>query len=94
MEIQAAVDRLNAQLPLKARQDRLPSKLKAVHQCVLTSLVNKGRPPTIEELQGILGEGMVSEGLQRLSSDDLVVLDDDGKEPVGAYLVTIEQTPV
>lgn len=93
MDIKAAVVRLNSQLPLKARQDALPSALKAAHQCVLYSLVNHGRPPTKDELEGVLGKEDVIKSLQRLGSDDLVVLAAEGKYPVGAYPVTIEPTP-
>ena len=93
MDIQTALIRLNSQLPLKDRQNRLSPELKAAHQCVLTTLVNKGRPPTKEELEGVLGEEKFTESLQRLASEDLVVLNAQGSHPVGAYPVTIEHTP-
>ena len=93
MDAQAAVDRLNSQLPLKARQGNLPPQLKATHHYVLYSLVRNGRPPSHEELIPLLGQDNVEAGLQRLGSDDLVVLDADGKKPVGAYPITIEETP-
>ena len=93
MDIQAAVDRLNSQLPLKARQDQLSPELKAVHQKVLSSLVRQGLPPTFDDLKAMLSDGNIEGGLQRLGKDDLVVLDAEGKLPVGAYPVTIENTP-
>ena len=93
MDIQTAVDRLSSQLPLKARQDNLPPLLKATHQTIMYSLVNKGRPPSQEELVQQLGQEGIEAGLQRLGLEDLVVLDADGKHPVGAYPITIEETP-
>jgi mercuric reductase len=93
MDIQTALVRLNSQLPLKARQDRLSPGLKAAHQCVLTALVDKGRAPTVAELQIVLGDEDYTESMRRLGSDDLVVLDAKGTDPLGAYPVTLESTP-
>jgi hypothetical protein len=93
METQAAVDRLNSQLPLKARQDKLSPQLKTAHQNVLYSLVKQGRPPTEEELAQQLGEDNVQAGLRTLGEADLIVLDAEGKHPLGAYPVTVETTP-
>lgn len=92
MDIQAAVNKLNSQLPLKARQDLLPAALKTGHQNVLVSLVKQGRPPSHDELKVQLGVENIEDSLQRLGSDDLVVLGTDGKHLVGAYPVTIENT--
>ncbi|MGD8999432.1 MAG: organomercurial lyase [Granulosicoccaceae bacterium] len=93
MTIQTAVERLNTQLPLKARQNRLTPALKAAHQKVLTSLVEQGRPPRDDELKSVLGEASLADSLHRLGADDLVVLDAQGKHVLGAYPVTSEQTP-
>jgi hypothetical protein len=93
MEIQAALARLNSQLPLKARQDRLPATLKSMHRQVLRSLVTQGRPPSEAELKAGLDENNITAALQRLGAEDLVVLDAEGKRPLGAYPVTSERTP-
>ena len=93
VDIKQAVDRLNTQLPLKARQDELDSELKALHQAVLYSLINSGRPPALDEVSRLVGEKNIDGALQRLATDDLVVLDAAGKHIVGAYPVTIEKTP-
>ena len=93
MNIQSAVDRLNSQLPLKTRQDQLPAALKAAHQNVLYSMAKSGRPPSLEELAQQLGIENIAAALQRLGSDDLVVLDAEGNHPLGAYPITVEQTP-
>ena len=75
------------------RQDRLPAQLKAAHQCVLLSLVSKGRPPTIDELRIILGDNSYMESVRKLAVEDLVVLNKEGTQPAGAYPVTSEITP-
>jgi mercuric reductase len=93
MDSQAAVDRLSSQLPLKVRQDNLPPQIKTVHQYILHSLIKNGRPPSRKELIQQLGPDNIEADLQRLAADDLVVLDEDGKNPVGAYPITIEHTP-
>lgn len=91
--VMRAVQRLNQQLPLKERQDRLSAPLRALHREVLTSLVKRGRPPTRAEVAALVGENEVDAAIARLGSDDLVVLSRDRREIVGAYPVTVEQTP-
>jgi hypothetical protein len=93
VDIKQAVARLNIQLPLKARRDELDSELQALHQAVLHSLINSGRPPALDEVSQLLVEKNIDVALQRLAAADLVVLDAGGKNIVGAYPVTIEQTP-
>ncbi len=93
MDIEAAVHRLNSQLPLKARQDQLPPPLRSLHKNMLYSLVKQGHPPSQEDLAKQLGEENVEESLQTLGSEDLIVLDATGKIPLGAYPLTMEQTP-
>lgn len=87
-----AVQRLNQQLPLKERQDRLSASLRTLHREVLGSLVKRGRPPTRSEVAALVGENEVDMAITRLGSDDLVVLSRDRREIVGAYPVTEEQT--
>lgn len=93
MDIHASTERLNSLLPLKARQDGLPLSLQRLHQQILFSLVELGRAPTSEEMVEVLGEKNIQEGLQRLGAADLIVLDRADKFPVGAYPVTLENTP-
>jgi mercuric reductase len=88
-----AVQRLNEQLPLKERQDKLSAPLKALHREVLGSLVRRGRPLTRSEVAALVGEDQVDAAIARLGGDDLVVLSQDRREIVGAYPVTAEQTP-
>jgi len=88
-----AVRRLNQQLPLKERQDKLSAPLRALHREVLGSLVRRGRPLTRAEVAALVGEDQVDAAIARLGDDDLVVLSQDRREIVGAYPVTAEQTP-
>lgn len=88
-----SVLRLNRLLPLKARQDRLPPELRELHRAVIRSLVTRGCPPTREEMGVRLGPDQVDGALTRLGVDDLVVLSKDGRDIVGAYPVTSENTP-
>jgi len=93
MYIDTALARLNSQLPLKARQDRLPVELKHLHQWVLRFLSSKGQAPGPAELKAELGTMDATSALQRLATDDLVVLDAKGEQLVGAYPLTSEVTP-
>lgn len=93
MGIDDALARLNSQLPLKARQDRLPVELKHLHQWVLRFLSSHGRVPYPTELKAEWGEMDIASALQRLAADDLVVLDAKGEHLVGAYPLTSEVTP-
>lgn len=92
-KITAAVAKLNQQLPLTARQRRLPEPLAAVHRATLRSLAERGRPLEGEELVGLVGAQDVASVLERLGRDDLVVLDGAGSAAVGAYPMTVEDTP-
>jgi hypothetical protein len=91
--ISNAVQRLNSQLPLKARQLALPPELASVHRATLTSLAEQGRPPGREELKELLAGGDVDAALTRLANDDLVVLNAAGDGIAGAYPMTTETTP-
>jgi len=93
MNINEALRRLNSQLPLKERQSQLSEYLKLAHQAILHSLVKSGCSPEYGDLARLLGENGVEKGLQRLSEDDLIVLDGTGIQVVGAYPVTVEKTP-
>ncbi|MDT3706345.1 MAG: alkylmercury lyase family protein [Thiobacillus sp.] len=88
-----AVQRLNSQLPLKDRHDRLSEPLKALHREVIKSLVMHARPLTRSEVAALVGEGEVDAAIARLGKDDLVVLSKDQRQIVGAYPVTSEATP-
>ena len=92
MDIDSAIEKLNTLLPLKQRKRDLSPQLKAVHQDILYSLVRHGHPLSKKELEKILDESQVEDGLAILNQADLIVLDKKDKLPLGAYPVTIEQT--
>ena len=91
--ISSSVQRLNRLLPLKARQDRLPATLKALHLSVIESLITRGRPPHRTEVAAAEGADQVDAALALLERDDLIVLSPDRLNILGAYPVTSEITP-
>ena len=91
--VQKAVERLSGQLPLLGRQQALAAEYAAVHRAILRSLANSGRPPGRTAIAAMLSDGAVDEALARLGADDLIVLDAAGREVVGAYPLTTEDTP-
>ncbi len=86
-----ALVRLNAILPLAARQAGLEPPLRELHHNILRRLAETGRAPSAAELASATG-GDPAPALARLRALDLVVLDDEG-EIAGAYPFTLEQTP-
>ncbi len=92
-DIARAIDRLHSQLPLQGRQQALPPALAEVHRAMLHSLAERGRPLTREEIAPMLEDGDVEGALARLGQDDLVVLSVSETQVVGAYPMTVEDTP-
>jgi hypothetical protein len=93
MNIEQAIERLHSQLPLRARQQALPPELAEVHRAILRSFIERGRPLKSTELASMVPGGDIAGALKRLGDDDLVVLNRDGNEPVGAYPMTLSDTP-
>lgn len=93
IEIQSAVARLNSQLPLFERQQALPAEVVGIHRGILESLARRGRPLSREEIAEQLSDNDVDAALERLGADDLVVLAEGGAEAVGAYPMSVEDTP-
>ena len=91
--VSSSVLRLNRLLPLKARQDRHPPMLKALHRAVIAFLVTRGRPPDRSEVAARVGTRQVDTALALLGNDDLIVLSADRRNILGAYPVTSEITP-
>lgn len=91
--VSSSVLRLNRLLPLKARQDRHPPVLKALHRMVIEFLVTRGRPPDRAEVAARVGIHQVDAALTLLGDDDLIVLSADRQNILGAYPVTSEATP-
>ncbi len=91
-KIAAAIDKLNSQLPLLARQQALPPGLVAAHRAILRTLAEEGRALTNDELATLVGADGVAAAIERLGSDDLAVLNNEKTAVVGAYPLTVEDT--
>ncbi|MGD8629968.1 MAG: alkylmercury lyase family protein [Gammaproteobacteria bacterium] len=91
MNLDAALDKLNSLLPLKARQSQLEPQLRGLHIAVLRQFATAGRPLSRDEVAQQLGDGDVDAALARLAADDLVVLTPDRSQIVGAYPFTAEE---
>lgn len=85
-----ALERLNAVLPLAARQAALPAGLKRLHRAILDALIRKQRLSGIDEIASEHGE---PDALYRqLAGHELVTLDAKGRIQ-GAYPITLADTP-
>ncbi len=92
-KIASAIDRLSSQLPLQGRQQALPTSLARLHRAMLHSLAERGRPLSRDEIASMLEDDDVDGALARLGKDDLVVLGASENQAVGAYPMTVEDTP-
>lgn len=93
MQIQHAVDKLNSLLPLAARQQQLDPELRHLHQLILCTFIEQGRPLSITEAAGHLAQHSVQLAFQLLAEKDLIVLDVEQQMIMGAYPLTYEVTP-
>ena len=91
-KIAVAIDKLNSQLPLLARQQALPPVLMAAHRAILRTMAEEGRALTNDELATQMDTDDVATAIERLGGDDLVVLNADKTAVVGAYPMTVEDT--
>ena len=85
-----AVGRLESRLPLRRRQRDLPEALARAHRAILHSFAATGRPPGVDLIERIAGVDAATV-MERLSSDDLIVVGDGRIE--GAYPFSLEPTP-
>lgn len=93
MEVLQAVDKLNSLLPLAARQQQLDSELRHLHQLILHTFVEQGRPLPITDAADHLARYSVQQAFQLLAKQDLIVLDVEQQMIMGAYPMTYEVTP-
>jgi hypothetical protein len=93
MEVQQAVDKLNSLLPLAARQQQLDPELRHLHQLILHTFVEQGRPLPITDAADHLAQHSVRQAFQLLAKQDLIVLDVEQQMIMGAYPMTYEVTP-
>jgi hypothetical protein len=89
--ITGALERLNRQLPLAARQRSLPDELIGLHRAILKSLYSQGQVPTHEEIAALLNNTGIEPALDELRRRDLIVFSEDGRL-AGAYPMTTEPT--
>ena len=87
-KLEKALNRLQAILPLKERQEDCSRQIKELHQQVLRSFVTRGRILTREEMAQQVSN--LEDAVSVLKSHDMVVFSGDG-EPVGAYPFTMEE---
>lgn len=86
-KITTAIDRLNNILPLKSRQQKLPSEIQQLYRNILDAYIQLGRSLNKKELAAINNAGEACDILQK---NDMVILDNAGKL-VGAYPFTMEK---
>lgn len=87
-----ALARLNACLPVAARQRELPVELARVHRTILHSLYWRAAVPSRDEIAALLTHRDADSALAQLRKLDLVVFSKDGRL-AGAYPMTTEPTP-
>lgn len=90
--IDAALERLNAGLPLAARQRGLTEEVAELHRTILRSLYQRGQVPSAAEMAAMLVNTDVQSALAELRKLDLVVFSKSGSL-AGAYPMTTEPTP-
>lgn len=93
MQVQQAVDTLNSLLPLAVRQQQLDPELRHLHQLILRTFVEQGRPLPITDAADHLAHHSVQQAFQLLAKQDLIVLDVEQQMIIGAYPMTYEVTP-
>ncbi|MBE9516761.1 MAG: alkylmercury lyase family protein [Proteobacteria bacterium] len=84
-EVSKVLSRLGALLPLSSRIASLTDQQRQCYQSVCYGLLARAIP--------IILEGPALEDVQQLAELDLVVLDSENEQVLGAYPVTTEVTP-
>jgi len=91
VDLDAALDKLNSLLPLKARQSRLEQPLLDLHIAILSHFATAGQALRRDQVAQQLGDDAVDAALARLADDDLIVLAPDHRHIAGAYPFTAEE---
>lgn len=91
-EVQSGLERLNALLPLAARQHELDRAARLLHRAVLRHFVTAGGTAPQAALATQADGASVAAMLDVLAEGDLIVRGSQG-EVVGAYPMTTEHTP-
>ena len=87
-EVDAAVKRLDAILPLQAGLESLGDADTSLYCRLLNSYVEQGRTLSRDEVAGFVGDA--DRALKKVAESKLIVLDEDGN-PAGAYPFTSEE---
>ena len=82
------LNKLNAVLPLKDRQDKVDKSISDAHKSILRSFVDKGSILSRSELSTIVDD--IDDATSILKENDMVVFD-ESNEPIGAYPFTMEE---
>jgi len=93
MKSQIALQKLNQLLPLGRRQAALAEPLADLHQTILRSFVENGQPLSRADIEQQWPNIDAARLLAHLDSNDLIVLNPDTQEIIGAYPLTMEKTP-
>ena len=80
-KVENAIMRLEQNLPIRHNQTHLPSALRQLHQSILRYFLQNGKAPLAGDLDF---ESDWHPGVERLASEHIIVLDDEG-EITGAY---------
>lgn len=82
MNVEIGLEKLNSLLPLTQRQQDLEPQQREAHQKILNSFAYSGKAPTDIE----------PSTLKILAENDLVVLDDNQQDVIGAYPFSVRET--
>lgn len=93
MNINDAIERLRRQLPLSSRQRTLSAELRSLHQALLHSFIQQGKPLGNHQIAAQWPGLSPQEAVRNLAEKDLVVLDKTQTQVVGSYPMTMEETP-
>ena len=80
-KINAAVERLENNLPIRLAQTRMPQPLRRLHQSILRYYLEQGRAPRAGDIESAIDW---NEGVARLAQARIIVIDENGQIN-GAY---------
>ncbi len=80
-------------MPLSSRQRTLSAELQSLHQAMLYSFIQQGKPLGNHQIATQWPGLSPQEAVRSLAKKDLVVLDKTQTHGVGCYPMTMEETP-
>ncbi|MCS6880269.1 MAG: alkylmercury lyase family protein [Oscillochloridaceae bacterium] len=90
--VASAVRRLEQQFPLHARFAALEPATRRLYQAILRMIIQRSQPLERALFATEMAAEQLETALERLNRDDMIILDAE-KRIVGAYPVTLEDTP-